>query len=112
MNSARPKTWRCPDNFHPDSDGIWEIEQLKKLAQSILDKAPDILVCLKLEDPTCIHFRLSREGKKIGEAYVNRKAVGSEEPMYSVFYEDEELNESSIELCTSKLVESNYFSGV
>jgi len=56
MNLNYPYTWKCPESFHPGSDGIWEISQLKKLAKEILKQAPELTVELSLEDQTCIFF--------------------------------------------------------
>ena len=111
MERDNPGTWTWPSDRHPDADGIWEIACLKRLAIAVQERAHDIRVLINIEDADCLHFSAIRSGKKIGEAYVNRKEANGNTPLFSVFYgrEEEELNSTSIEECVGKVVSSDGF---
>jgi hypothetical protein len=111
MELTNPDTWKCPESFHPDSDGVWEISELKKRAVEILKQNSKFRIELDIEDQTCVLFPVSKTGLKIGEAYVNRKENNSDEPLFSVFYEKvvNEFNSSSYEQCATKFLSSDGF---
>lgn len=111
MELNNPYTWRSPEYFHPDSDGVWEISELKKLAVEILKQNSEFRIELDIEDQTCILFSVSKKVLKLGEAYVNRKENDSDEPLFSVFYGkgENEFNSSSYEQCAARFLSSEGF---
>ncbi len=82
VNASDPAKWRCPVDWHADLDGVWQLEQLQHLANTILAGSPALQVTLDATDPTCIYFSILLAGTKIGEAYVNRGSAG---PVFSVY---------------------------
>ncbi|GAB1267023.1 hypothetical protein NBRC116493_02760 [Aurantivibrio infirmus] len=107
----QPKEWKCPTDWHPDSDGEWEIEMLSRLASVLIEYDSSLNVELNLNDPTCAYFYITRDKTKLGEVYVNRKEAESDEPMYSIFYnlDETEYHGSSTTECVQRLVGSNGF---
>ena len=111
MELTNPCTWKCPESFHPDCDGIWEVSELKKLANEILMQRPEFEIELDIEDQACILFSVSKAGLKLGESYVNRKDNNSDEPLFSLFFgrEEDEYHGSSYEQCAARFLSSNGF---
>jgi len=111
MDLTNPNTWKCPEFFHPDCDGIWEISQLKKLAIGLLSRNPELKVELNVDDQTCTYFSIFGDSSKLGEAYVNRQADNSDEILFSIFYgkDEDELHSSSVDECIDKLGHSDGF---
>lgn len=103
--------WQCPNNWHVDCDGAWEIDKLKCLGAALSKYDKSLRLELDLETPECIFFRAFRGGQKLGEAYVNRKQALSDDALYSVFYnlDEESYHSSSILECVAKLIHSNGF---
>ena len=109
MELDNPRTWKCPSDWHPDTDGIWEISCLRTLALVIQERVNNHKVLINIEDPTCVYFSVIGSDKKIGEVYVNRKKANSDIPLFSLFYgegEEEELHSPSLDECASKLASS------
>jgi hypothetical protein len=97
MDNTNPEKWRCPDGWHPDCDGEWEISKLRELGKQILATDIEFSVKINTEDCTAVYFEVYRLNKKIAEIYVNRAAGDSDKPMFSAFYgaEEDEINSSN-----------------
>ena len=111
MELSKPESWRCPDYFCPESDGVWEISELKALAKEVLKQNPEFCAELDIGDQTCVFVSVFKDNVKLGEVYVNRKDNNSNEPIFSVFYgkEENEFHSSSYQECAKKLLSSDGF---
>ncbi|MCO7226718.1 hypothetical protein [Pleionea sp. CnH1-48] len=113
MELSKPESWRCPDYFCPESDGVWEISELKALAKEVLKRSLGFCVVLDIGEQTCVFVSVFKGNIKLGEVYVNRKDNHFNEPIFSVFYgkEENEFHSSSYPLCAKKLLSSDGFVG-
>ncbi len=58
MNVDKIEAWKCPDDWHPDCDGEWEILQFKIMAYWIINSYPKVQIELNTEDFTAIYLSI------------------------------------------------------